>query len=91
VFVHRTFATKLRDGVARFPRPKPLPVPDPRPTTAFGSQRLVSGSDYCCTPTPGVTAQVNSIDDALQPAGDAWRALTTRNAQRLFPRRNDRA
>jgi hypothetical protein len=37
----------------------------------------------------GTTAQVNSTDAAPQPDGNTWRALTTRNAQRLFPRLNE--
>jgi hypothetical protein len=57
-------------------------------TAAFGSERLLYGSDYCWTPAAGVTAQVGSIDAARQPGSDTWRALTTRNAQRLFPRLN---
>jgi predicted TIM-barrel fold metal-dependent hydrolase len=68
----------------------PFPYQIPALTAAFGSRRLVYGSDYCWTPAPGVTAQVNSIDAAPQPDGDTWRALTTRNAQRLFPRLNER-
>jgi 6-methylsalicylate decarboxylase len=67
----------------------PFPFQIPALTTAFGSQRLVYGSDYCFTPSHGVMAQIDSIDSALQPDGDTWRALTTRNAQRLFPRLND--
>lgn len=38
------------------------------------------------TPAAGTTAQIDSVDAAPQPGGDTWRALTTRNAQRLFPR-----
>ncbi len=67
----------------------PFPCQIPALTTAFGNRRLVYGSDYCLAPSIGVTAQVNSIDAARQPDGDTWRALTTRNAQRLFPRLND--
>jgi predicted TIM-barrel fold metal-dependent hydrolase len=67
----------------------PFPYQIPALTAAFGSERLLYGSDYCWTPAPGTTAQVNSIDAAPQPDGDTWRALTTRNAQRLFPRLNE--
>jgi predicted TIM-barrel fold metal-dependent hydrolase len=67
----------------------PFPYQIPALTTAFGSQRLLYGSDYCWTPDPGTTAQVHSVDAAPQPDGDTWRALTTRNAQRLFPRLNE--
>jgi predicted TIM-barrel fold metal-dependent hydrolase len=66
----------------------PFPHQIPALTSAFGSERLLYGSDYCWTPAPGTTAQVDSIDAAPQPDGDTWRALTTRNAQRLFPRLN---
>ena len=52
---------------------------------AFGSERLLYGSDYCWTPAGGTTAQIASVDAADQPAGDTWRALATRNAGRLFP------
>ncbi len=67
----------------------PFPYQIPALTTAFGSKSLVYGSDYCFTPSIGVTVQVDSIDAARQPDGDTWRALTTRNAHRLFPRLND--
>ncbi|MCW2617952.1 MAG: putative Zn-dependent oxidoreductase, NADPH:quinone reductase [Modestobacter sp.] len=30
-----------------------------------------------------------SVDAAVQPDGNTWRALTTRNAHRLFPRLTD--
>jgi predicted TIM-barrel fold metal-dependent hydrolase len=64
----------------------PFPLQIPTLTQAFGSQRLLYGSDYCWTPAPGTAAQVESVDAAPQPGGDTWRALTTRNAGRLFPR-----
>ncbi len=64
----------------------PFPYQIPALTTAFGSERLLYGSDYCWTPAAGTSAQVGSVDAAPQPDGDTWRALTTRNAQRLFPR-----
>ena len=64
----------------------PFPYQIPALIAAFGCERLVYGSDYCWTPAPGTTAQVDSIDAAAQPDGDTWRALTTRNAHRLFPR-----
>ncbi len=67
----------------------PFPYQIPAMTAAFGSQRLVYGSDYCFTPSIGVTIQIDSIDAAPQPDGDTWRGLTTRNAQRLFPRLNE--
>jgi hypothetical protein len=67
----------------------PFPYQIPALTAAFGSERLLYGSDYCWTPAPGATAQVKSIDAAPHPDGDTWRALTTRNAQRLFPRLNE--
>ena len=64
----------------------PFPYQIPALTAAFGSERLLYGSDYCWTPAAGTSAQVGSVDAAPQPDGDTWRALTTRNAQRLFPR-----
>jgi predicted TIM-barrel fold metal-dependent hydrolase len=64
----------------------PFPYQIPALTAAFGSDRLLYGSDYCWTPALGTTAQVHSVDAAPQPPGDTWRALTTHNAQRLFPR-----
>jgi hypothetical protein len=48
--------------------------------------RLLYGSDYCWTPAAGTASQIASIDAAGQPDGDTWRALTSRNAGRLFPR-----
>jgi 6-methylsalicylate decarboxylase len=59
----------------------------PAAVAAFGTGRLVYGSDYCWTPAHGVDAQLASIDQAPQPANDTWRALTTRNATRLLRRR----
>ena len=53
---------------------------------AFGTERLLYGSDYCWTPAPLAAAQVASVDAAPQPAGQTWRRLTTRNAVRLLPR-----
>jgi predicted TIM-barrel fold metal-dependent hydrolase len=67
----------------------PFPYQIPALTTAVGSERLLYGSDYCWTPAAGTTSQVDSVDAATQPDGDTWRALTTRNAQRLFPRLDD--
>jgi predicted TIM-barrel fold metal-dependent hydrolase len=67
----------------------PFPYQIPALTAAFGSDRLLYGSDYCWTPAAGTTVQVNSVDAAQQPKGDTWRALTTRNASRLLPRLGD--
>ncbi|MEU3985666.1 amidohydrolase family protein [Streptomyces sp. NPDC026672] len=64
----------------------PFPHQVPALTAAFGSERLLYGSDYCFTPAVGTKAQIASVDAAPQPDGDTWRALTTRNARRLFPR-----
>lgn len=64
----------------------PFPTAVPTLVGAFGDQRLLYGSDYCWTPAPGVMAQVASIDAAPPPEGADWRTLTTRNAERLFPR-----
>ncbi len=65
----------------------PFPNQVPALVKAFGSERLLYGSDYCWTPAAGTTAQVRSVDEAEQPDGDTWRALTTRNAAALLPQR----
>lgn len=62
----------------------PFPNAVPALVRAFGDQQVLYGSDYCWTPQPGVLAQVASIDNAPQPDGTTWRALTTRNAERLL-------
>ncbi|WP_216363506.1 amidohydrolase family protein [Subtercola boreus] len=64
----------------------PFPHSVPALIAAFGSERLLYGSDYCWTPAAGAAAQVASVDAAKQPPGDSWRALTTRNAGRLLSR-----
>ncbi len=64
----------------------PFPHQVPALAAAFGTERLLYGSDYCWTPAPATRAQLSSIDDAPQPEGGSWRELTTRNAERLFPR-----
>ncbi|WP_405699367.1 amidohydrolase [Streptomyces sp. NBC_01383] len=63
----------------------PFPNQVPALVKAFGSDRLLYGSDYCWTPAGGAAAQIASVDAAEQPADDTWRALTTRNAVRLLP------
>ena len=62
----------------------PFPHQVPAAVAAFGTERLLYGSDYCWTPAHGVDAQLASIEQADQPAEDSWRALTTRNANRLL-------
>lgn len=64
----------------------PFPRQVPTLIAAFGSTRLLYGSDYCWTPAAGVEQQISSIDTAEQPDGDTWRALTSRNAHRLLTR-----
>ena len=64
----------------------PFPRQIPAMIDAFGSERLLYGSDYCWTPAAGSALQVASVDAARQPDDDTWRALTTRNATRLFSR-----
>jgi 6-methylsalicylate decarboxylase len=64
----------------------PFPQQIPGLVKAFGSEHVLYGSDYCWTPPPFVAPQLASLESAEQPEGDTWRALTTRNAQRLFPR-----
>ncbi|WP_052852291.1 amidohydrolase family protein [Streptomyces avicenniae] len=63
----------------------PFPRQIPALVGAFGSDRVLYGSDSCWTPAAGVAAQVASLGGAEQPPGTTWRALTTRNAARLFP------
>jgi 6-methylsalicylate decarboxylase len=62
-----------------------VPPSGPALASAFGSHRLLYGSDYCWTPADGVTAQIAAIDAARQPDGTTWRALASANAKRLFP------
>lgn len=69
----------------------PFPNQVPAFERAFGTERLVYGSDFCWTPPPAVDAQLASIDAAAQPEGTTWRELTTRNAARLFRRSDGRA
>ncbi|MFG2631136.1 amidohydrolase family protein [Streptomyces sp. NPDC048473] len=64
----------------------PFPHQIPALTAVVGNNRLLYGSDYCWTPVAGVDAQIASIAAAPQPGDDTWRALTTRNAHRLFSR-----
>jgi predicted TIM-barrel fold metal-dependent hydrolase len=69
----------------------PFPLQIPALARAFGSEHVLYGSDYCWTPPSLVAPQLASLKSAPQPEGDTWRALTTRNAQRLFPRLKDLA
>ncbi|MFJ9082454.1 amidohydrolase family protein [Streptomyces sp. NPDC102384] len=72
---------RLWYDMAGTPFPRQIPALD----AAFGTERLLYGSDYCWTPAAGALAQVQSVDSAAQPsATDTWRDLTTRNAHRLF-------
>ncbi|MEV7043569.1 amidohydrolase family protein [Amycolatopsis sp. NPDC051061] len=64
----------------------PFPQQVPAFERAFGTDRLLYGSDFCWTPPAAVDAQLASIDAAAQPAGTTWRELTTGNCARLFPR-----
>lgn len=64
----------------------PFPRQVPAFEAAFGTERLLYGSDYCWTPVDAVLGQIASVDAAPRPsAGGTWRDLTTRNARRLFP------
>lgn len=64
----------------------PFPNAVPALARAFGDQRVLYGSDCCWTPAAAVMSHVQAIDTAIQPDASTWRTLTTRNAQRLFPR-----
>ncbi len=63
----------------------PFPNQVPALVRAFGSERLLYGSDYCWTPAAATGDQVRSVDEADQPPGETWRELTTRNALKLMP------
>ncbi|MFB7601098.1 amidohydrolase family protein [Streptomyces sp. NPDC056160] len=63
----------------------PFPRQIPASVAAFGTERLLYGSDYCWTPVEAVLAQVATVDSAPGPTdATTWRDLTTRNAHRLF-------
>jgi 6-methylsalicylate decarboxylase len=70
----------------------PFPHQVPALVDAFGSDRVLYGSDSYWTPAAGVTAQVASVDAASGGGpgdtsdGPDWRALTSRNAARLLRR-----
>jgi predicted TIM-barrel fold metal-dependent hydrolase len=65
----------------------PFPHQVPALTAAFGRERVLYGSEFCWTPAAGVDGQLASIDGATQPSADlTWRALSSVNARRLFPR-----
>jgi 6-methylsalicylate decarboxylase len=73
---------RLWYDMAGTPFPRQIPALD----AAFGTERLLYGSDYCWTPAGAALAQIGSIDAAEPPVGAAsWRELTTRNAHRLLP------
>lgn len=66
----------------------PFPRQVPAFAAAFGTDRLVYGSDYCWTPPAGVLVQIASVDEADPPSStESWRELTTRNAERLVAAR----
>ncbi|MGW1202316.1 amidohydrolase family protein [Streptomyces cyaneofuscatus] len=72
---------RLWYDMAGTPFPRQIPAFD----AAFGTERLLYGSDHCWTPAEAVLAQIASVDSARPPAAtDTWRDLTTRNALRLF-------
>lgn len=77
--------SRLWFDMAGTPFPHQIPALD----RAFGTERLLYGSDFCWTPPPAVDAQLAAIEAAPQPAGTTWRELTTRNCARLFPRLGD--
>jgi predicted TIM-barrel fold metal-dependent hydrolase len=69
----------------------PFPNQVPALVKAFGSDRVLYGSDYCCTPAPGVTAQVASVDAASGDGSDDnsgltdWRALLAQRGEAAAP------
>jgi len=64
----------------------PFPNQIPALARAFGTDRLLYGSDYCWTPASATFAQVQAVDAAPPNGPDSWRALTSRNAARLLSR-----
>lgn len=63
----------------------PFPRQIPALVAAFGSDRVLYGSDWCWTPAAAATAQVASVDAAdPAPDGRTWRELTSDNAMRLL-------
>ncbi|GGV99480.1 hypothetical protein GCM10010230_25700 [Streptomyces narbonensis] len=62
----------------------PFPYQVPAVASAFGTERLLYGSDFCFTPATGAMQQIASIDAAPQPDGGTWRTRTTRNAPGVF-------
>ncbi|MEV4136731.1 amidohydrolase family protein [Dactylosporangium sp. NPDC049742] len=71
---------RLWYDMAGTPFPRQIPALD----AAFGTARLVYGSDYCWTPAAAALAQIAAVDAAPPPSDTAtWRDLTTRNAHEL--------
>ncbi|GAA1541446.1 amidohydrolase family protein [Dactylosporangium maewongense] len=77
---------RLWYDMAGTPFPRQIPALD----AAFGTGRLVYGSDYCWTPAAAALAQIAAVDAAPPPPDadtdtdtDTWRDLTTRNAHEL--------
>jgi 6-methylsalicylate decarboxylase len=63
----------------------PFPDQVPALVRAFGTDRVLYGSDYCWCPAHVVLPQIQSIDAAAPPdEHETWRELTTRNALRLL-------
>jgi predicted TIM-barrel fold metal-dependent hydrolase len=65
----------------------PFPDQVPALARAFGTDRMLYGSDYCWLPTHEALAQIQSINAAAPPdERETWLELTTRNALRLLHR-----
>ncbi|MCZ4602828.1 amidohydrolase family protein [Streptomyces sp. Lzd4kr] len=63
----------------------PYPTQLPALTTAFGTEHIVYGSDYCWTPPDDVARQIQALDSTPPPHGAvSWRELTSANARRLL-------
>ncbi|MBP0457195.1 amidohydrolase family protein [Streptomyces montanisoli] len=78
----REQVSELWFDIAGTPFPRQVPALE----EAFGSRRILYGSDCCWTPADAVARQIASIDAAIQPGPATWRSLTSANARRLFPR-----
>ncbi len=76
--------TDLLSGVWYDLAGTPFPHQVPALVAAFGSRKVLYGSDYCFTPEAGVATQLAAVDAAAGPDGLTWRQLTHRNATALF-------
>lgn len=64
----------------------PLPTHLDALLRVVGEDRLLYGSDFCFTPALGVAQHMHTLDSRTASSRDDWdwRALTTRNAEKIF-------